>query len=306
MTKSPDLGVPLLAQSQANPDITHNEALLLFQALSNGVINLTTAAPPGSPTEGDSYVIAAAPTGAWTGFANHIAIYWGGAWRFVPGRDGTGAIITIGARHEGLRVYDRNTNALYVWTGSAWSAYSSTDPTKVAKAGDTMTGPLEIGPIASGFAFEAHKGSFTEPTWNANVDTALFKGGAAANIAVQLLSNTGFTGTLAFSSPTVRNNGLVNYDHGANRLGLGADANNRFFVTGTAEFLDQGLVTLITPNSLWRTRVFTVATLPVTNIASGDTALVTDANATGLGTIVAGGGANRVPVNYDGTNWRIG
>lgn len=122
MSKSPDLGVPLLAQSQANPDITHNEALLLFQALSNGVINMTTSAPPGSPVEGDSYIVGAAPTGAWVSRANHIAIFWGGAWRFVPDRNAAGVIIPIGARHEGLRVYDRNTNALYVWTGAAWSA----------------------------------------------------------------------------------------------------------------------------------------------------------------------------------------
>lgn len=64
--------------------------------------------------------------------------------------------------------------------------------------------------------------------------------------------------------------------------------------------------TVITPNRLLRTRVFTVATLPVANIASGDTAIVTDANATTLGSVVAGGGSNRVRVNYDGTNWRIG
>lgn len=51
----------------------------------------------------------------------------------------------------------------------------------------------------------------------------------------------------------------------------------------------------------------TVAGLPAGVL--GHIALVTDATATmalGVGTIVAGTGANKVPVYYDGTNWRIG
>jgi hypothetical protein len=50
---------------------------------------------------------------------------------------------------------------------------------------------------------------------------------------------------------------------------------------------------------------YTVATLPASPVAN-DRAVVTDANATTFASIVAGGGANRVPVYYDGTNWRIG
>jgi hypothetical protein len=49
----------------------------------------------------------------------------------------------------------------------------------------------------------------------------------------------------------------------------------------------------------------TVAQLP----ASGNRGVcnfVTDANSTTLGSIVAGGGTNKVPVYDDGTNWRIG
>jgi hypothetical protein len=39
---------------------------------------------------------------------------------------------------------------------------------------------------------------------------------------------------------------------------------------------------------------------------AGLRAIVTDANATTFASIVAGGGANTVPVFADGTNWRIG
>jgi hypothetical protein len=51
----------------------------------------------------------------------------------------------------------------------------------------------------------------------------------------------------------------------------------------------------------------TVAALVAAATAgAGARAVVTDANATTFHSIVAGGGANVVPVFSDGTNWRIG
>lgn len=52
-------------------------------------------------------------------------------------------------------------------------------------------------------------------------------------------------------------------------------------------------------------RTTTVAALPAAGTA-GRRAFVTDANAASFGTTVVGGGANKVPVWDDGTNWRIG
>ena len=55
--------------------------------------------------------------------------------------------------------------------------------------------------------------------------------------------------------------------------------------------------------------VNTVATLPVAAVSTYGRSVVADANTTltaGIGTVVAGGGANIVPVFCDGTNWRIG
>lgn len=53
--------------------------------------------------------------------------------------------------------------------------------------------------------------------------------------------------------------------------------------------------------------IYTVATLPsAASIPANSRAFVTDANATSFLSIVAGGGANKVPVVSDGTNWLIG
>ena len=50
-----------------------------------------------------------------------------------------------------------------------------------------------------------------------------------------------------------------------------------------------------------------VAGLPsAAQAGAGSRAFVTDANATTFLSVVAGGGANKVPVVSDGTNWLIG
>lgn len=122
MTTSPVLGLPLIAASQATPEITHNEALLLIQILAYGVKQVALNSVPGAPTEGDSYVIGAAPGGAWAGKANKLTIYYGGSWRFLPDVDSDGTDIPIGAAHEGMRVWSKADDAAFVFTGSAWLA----------------------------------------------------------------------------------------------------------------------------------------------------------------------------------------
>jgi hypothetical protein len=53
--------------------------------------------------------------------------------------------------------------------------------------------------------------------------------------------------------------------------------------------------------------VYTVATLPsAVTSGVGARAFVSDATATTFASTVAGGGANKVPVYSDGTNWKIG
>lgn len=55
------------------------------------------------------------------------------------------------------------------------------------------------------------------------------------------------------------------------------------------------------------TAATTVAALPTSPAPpTGARAFVTDANATTFASVVAAGGANGVPVYFDGTNWRIG
>jgi len=140
MTTSADLGISYIAGQQAQPEITHNTALNQIQILQTGVISVALNTPPGSPAQGDTYILGASPTGVWAGRANCLAGYFGTAWVFVPGNDSNGAPITMGARHEGLKVYSKADNALYVWSGSAWAASASGMSNPMTTSGDVIYG----------------------------------------------------------------------------------------------------------------------------------------------------------------------
>jgi hypothetical protein len=49
------------------------------------VIDQDLSAPPGSPADGDAYIVASGGSGAWTGWDGSVAYYSGGWLRFEPG-----------------------------------------------------------------------------------------------------------------------------------------------------------------------------------------------------------------------------
>lgn len=145
MANSPDFGIPWIDSGQAQPDVTHNIALLVIQAMLSGALDRGINTPPGSPTTGDVYIIGSAPVaGAWSGRANCVAIWDGAAWRFVPGNTSAGTPITMGARQEGMRLWVSDENTYYKWGGSAWVAdwlegSATYDPPSIAASGTTTT-----------------------------------------------------------------------------------------------------------------------------------------------------------------------
>lgn len=92
---TPILGMDELAASQAQPELTVNEALRILEALSPLVVaDKDLATPPGSPADGDRYIIAAAPTGDWAGHQEKVALYAGTAWLIITPRVGWLAYVT--------------------------------------------------------------------------------------------------------------------------------------------------------------------------------------------------------------------
>lgn len=119
MTTTAILGIPLIDSQQDQPDVTHNQAIVMLQALALGVIRKTNN-PPGSPQDGDNYIVGGAPTGAWGGKNHKIATYFDGVWLFIPGVDSNGTNIPMDDNQIGLTVYSQEEGGLVSWSGGGW------------------------------------------------------------------------------------------------------------------------------------------------------------------------------------------
>jgi hypothetical protein len=85
MTDTPRLALPAIEAAQAQKHVTHNEALILLDALTQlSVESRALSAPPGSPAEGACYIPATGASGDWTGWDGQIALYSGGWLRIIP------------------------------------------------------------------------------------------------------------------------------------------------------------------------------------------------------------------------------
>ena len=83
--------------------------LLLDRVVHLSVIDRGLTVPPGAPTAGDRYIIAAGGSGSWAGQDNNIAVYTGSVWAFVVPKVGWVA-------------YIEDENVLSVWKGASWAA----------------------------------------------------------------------------------------------------------------------------------------------------------------------------------------
>lgn len=105
---TPNLALVELTTNQQNPENVVNDGYKAVDTLVQPtVINSTTTAPPGSPTNGDRYIPAATATGAWAGKEDDIAYYYNGWYFYTP--------------LVGWTVYDVAQGNYITWTGSAWA-----------------------------------------------------------------------------------------------------------------------------------------------------------------------------------------
>lgn len=83
------LELPFLEQNQASKHITLNESLIILDCVAQlTVIDRDLATPPGSPGAGNCYIIAPGATGAWTGSAGKLAIFYANSWTIITPRKG--------------------------------------------------------------------------------------------------------------------------------------------------------------------------------------------------------------------------
>lgn len=106
--ESTKLLLPFILAAQSQKHVTHNEALRLLDGLVQmAVLDKDLNTPPGTPSDGDAYIVAGSPSGEWAGWAGDVALRSDGAWLRLPAR-------------TGWRAYVADEGALYIRVGSSW------------------------------------------------------------------------------------------------------------------------------------------------------------------------------------------
>jgi len=132
MTTSPNLALQELDSPPAiTAELQVNEALRRLDALVDmRVKDRNLATPPGSPAQGDRYLIDASPTGAWSGQAGKLTYYVGTGWVFVTPQEG-----------KEIWVDDENVKLRY--DGSAWLVVGTQAATVADISGTPSTTDLK-------------------------------------------------------------------------------------------------------------------------------------------------------------------
>jgi len=112
MDTTPNLKMPNIEAAQAQKHVTHNEALRVLDAIVQlGVIDRDLTAAPGSPTNGERYIVATSATGTWAGKDQQIAVWQDNAWGYhVP--------------QEGWLAWVADEDKLLAWDGTTWNEVS--------------------------------------------------------------------------------------------------------------------------------------------------------------------------------------
>lgn len=84
---TPVLGLPELILNQSQPHLVVNAVSRELEQFPLLVKSASTLAPPGSPADGDAYIVPPAATGAWSASVDDVAYYSAG-WKFIAPRVG--------------------------------------------------------------------------------------------------------------------------------------------------------------------------------------------------------------------------
>lgn len=127
MADTPRLDMPEISENQALKYLTHNSAIRILDAIVQCTpIDKDLTAPPGSPSDGDTYIVGSGATGDWAGQDDDIAYYQSSGWIFIT-------------PIEGWHVYVQDEGKFYTFWGASigWEAdeFIDLDDTPVSYSG---------------------------------------------------------------------------------------------------------------------------------------------------------------------------
>lgn len=114
MDETANLNLPYIMPSQAQKHVTHNEALVLLDAIVQlNVASRSTATPPAEASDGARYIVPNDGEDDWTGWDGTIALRLDGGWRQIEPSSGWLAFVA-------------DENRFVVWGGEAWAELDQT------------------------------------------------------------------------------------------------------------------------------------------------------------------------------------
>lgn len=132
MAETANLGLPLLAPSQAQKHVTVNEALARLDALAKGVVvSRTASTPPEGAAEGAVWIVPAGAQDEWAGRDGMLAIALGGGWDYARPR-------------EGWRAYLLDEGAALRHDGAGWVGEATFGEAMAAGPGAPSDGPVAV------------------------------------------------------------------------------------------------------------------------------------------------------------------
>ena len=87
-SRSARLDLPFLFPGQAQKEAFVNEAIARLDALVQPAVAGVADSPPPDPVPGESHIVGPAPTGAWAGHVNEIAVWAQTQWLFTAPQPG--------------------------------------------------------------------------------------------------------------------------------------------------------------------------------------------------------------------------
>jgi len=110
MANTHNLSLPLIAAAQAQKHVTLNEALAILDSVAQmRVVSAGLTLPPGTPADGEAYVVPGGASGVWAGQDGAVAIFANGGWIFLAAR-------------AGWEAWDESTNRRLFFDGAVWRA----------------------------------------------------------------------------------------------------------------------------------------------------------------------------------------
>lgn len=183
MTTSTHLDLPFILPAQAQKHITHNEALIALDVLTQlAVLDRHLAIPPATPATGDRYIVAASPTGDWAGHPGEIAHYDGAAWVFHAPQPGWCAFLL-------------DELGLVAFAGTGWQPVLGLDHQATRFGINTAADPTNRLAVKSDAVLLSH-----DDVTPGSGDMRLVMNKATAADTAALLFQTGFSGRAEFGT----------------------------------------------------------------------------------------------------------